>query len=56
MAYWNLHTNFQLPSAMGLRDFDLQSQPTLTGGNPLIVVQCTPQQASIENPLGTQGF
>lgn len=23
---------------MGLRDFDLQSQPTLMGGNPLIVV------------------
>ena len=35
MAYWNLHTNFQLPSAMGLRDFDFQSQAVLMGGSPL---------------------
>ena len=28
MAYWNLHKKFQLPSAMGLRDFDFQSHPT----------------------------
>ena len=35
MSFWNLHKNFQLPSAMGLRDFDLQSQPTLMGGEPL---------------------
>ena len=41
MSIWNLHKKFQLSSAMGLRDFDLQSQPTLMGGNPLIVVQCT---------------
>ena len=40
MSIWNLHKKFQLSSAMGLRDFDLQSQPTLMGGNPLIVVQC----------------
>jgi len=39
MSIWNLHKKFQLSSAMGLRDFDLQSQPTLMGGNPLIVVQ-----------------
>ena len=38
MSIWNLHKKFQLSSAMGLRDFDLQSQPTLMGGNPLIVV------------------
>ena len=41
MSIWNLHKKFQLSSAMGLRDFDLQSQPTLMGGNPLIVVHCT---------------
>ena len=41
MSIWNLHKKFQLSSAMGLRDFDLQSQPTLMGGNPLIVVQWT---------------
>ena len=41
MAYWNLYKKFQLPSAMGLRDFDYQSQPTLMGGNPLIDVQCS---------------
>ena len=29
MSIWNLHKKFQLSSAMGLRDFDLQSQPTL---------------------------
>ena len=40
MSIWNLHKKFQLSSAMGLRDFDLQSQPTLMGGNPLIVVHC----------------
>ena len=40
MSIWNLHKKFQLSSAMGLRDFDLQSQSTLMGGNPLIVVQC----------------
>ena len=34
MAYWNLHTNFQLPSAMGLRDFDFQSKAVLMGGSP----------------------
>ena len=39
MSIWNLHKMFQLSSAMGLRDLDLQSQPTLMGGNPLIVVQ-----------------
>ena len=39
MSIWNLHKKFQLSSAIGLRDFDLQSQPTLMGGNPLIVVQ-----------------
>ena len=39
MSIWNLHKKFQLSSAMGLRHFDLQSQPTLMGGNPLIVVQ-----------------
>ena len=38
MSIWNLHKKFQLSSAMGLRDFDLQSQPILMGGNPLIVV------------------
>ena len=32
---WNLHTNFQLPSAIGLRDFDFQSQAVLMGGSPL---------------------
>ena len=32
MSIWNLHKKFQLSSAMGLRDFDLQSQPTLIGG------------------------
>ena len=41
MSIWNLHKKFQLSSAMGLRDFDLQSQPTLMGGNPLIVVHWT---------------
>ena len=41
MSIWNLHKKFQLSSAMGLRDFDLQSQPTLMGGNPLIVVHCS---------------
>ncbi len=30
MSIWN-----QLSSAMGLRDFDLQSQPTLMGGKPI---------------------
>ena len=40
MAYWNLHKKFHLLSAMGLRDFDYQSKPTLMGGSPLIVVQC----------------
>ena len=40
MSIWNLHKKFQLSSAMGLRDFDLQSQPTLMEGNPLIVVHC----------------
>ena len=40
MSIWNLHKKFQLSSAMGLRDFDLQSQATLMGGNPLIVVHC----------------
>ena len=38
MSIWNLHKKFQLSSAMGLRDFDLQSQPTLMGGNLLTVV------------------
>ena len=47
MSIWNLHKKFQLSSAMGLRDFDLQSQPTLMGGNPLIVVQW------LERELGT---
>ena len=40
MSIWNLHKRFQLSSAMGLRDFDLPNQPTLMGGNPLIVVHC----------------
>ena len=35
MSIWNLHKKFQLSSAMGLRDFDLQSQPTLMGGEPI---------------------
>ena len=35
MAYWNLHTNFQLPSVMGLRDFYFPSQAVLMGGSPL---------------------
>ena len=35
MSIWNLHKKFQLSSAMGLRDFDLQSQPTLIGGEPI---------------------
>ena len=35
MIYWNLHKNFQPPSAMRLRDFDLQSEPTLMGGEPI---------------------
>ena len=43
MSIWNLHKKFQLSSAMGLRDFDLQSQPTLMGGNPLIVVHWLPK-------------
>ena len=39
MPIWILLKKFQLPSAMGLRDFDLQSQTTLMGGgNPLIYV------------------
>ena len=38
MSIWNLHKKFQQSSAMDLRDFDLQSQPTLMEGNPLIVV------------------
>ena len=44
MSIWNLHKKFQLSSAMGLRDFDLQSQPTLMGGNPLIVVHWSTMQ------------
>ena len=49
MSIWNLHKKFQLSSAMGLRYFDLQSQPTLIGGgNPLIVVQCTSTICLIE--------
>ena len=39
MSIWNLHKKFQLSSAMGLRDFDLQSQPTLMGGEP---INCRP--------------
>ena len=35
MSIWNLHKKFQLSSAMGLRDFYLQSQPTLMGGEPI---------------------
>ena len=35
MSFWNLHKKFQPPSAMGLRDFDIQSQPTLMGGEPI---------------------
>ena len=35
MSIWNLHKKFQLSSATGLRDFDLQSQPTLMGGEPI---------------------
>ena len=35
MSIWNLHKKFQLSSAMGLRDFDLQSQPTLMAGEPI---------------------
>ena len=35
MSIWNLHKKFQVSSAMGLRDFDLQSQPTLMGGEPI---------------------
>ena len=46
MSIWNLHKKFQLSSAMGLRDFDLQSQPTLMGGNPLIVVDWEIDQSS----------
>ena len=63
MSIWNLHKKFQLSSAMGLRDFDLQSQPTLMGGNPLIVVQWSPlpQEIRIIRPCqkvkysGTEG-
>ena len=47
MSIWNLHKKFQLSSAMGLRDFDLQSQPTLMGGEPIncraMVGQCCVQ-------------
>ena len=53
MSIWNLHKKFQLSSAMGLRDFDLQSQPTLMGGNPLIVVQCGDEQNMKISTLGT---
>ena len=49
MSIWNLHKKFQLSSAMGLRDFDLQSQPTLMGGNPLIVVQWVPDGRESDN-------
>jgi len=35
ISIWNLHKKFQLSSAMGLRDFDLQSQPTLMGWEPI---------------------
>ena len=38
MAYWNLHKKFQLPSAIGLRDFEFQSHPTWMGGSTSI--QC----------------
>jgi len=48
ISIWNLHKKFQLSSAMGLRDFDLQSQPTLMGGNPLIVVQCLAEKQENE--------
>ena len=47
MSIWNLHKKFQLSSAMGLRDFDLQSQPTLMGGNPLIVVHWRERNISL---------
>ena len=35
MSIWNLNKKFQQSSAMGLRDFDLQSQPTLMGVEPI---------------------
>ena len=48
MSIWNLHKKFQLSSAMGLRDFDLQSQPTLMGGEPIncraVALVNTPQK------------
>ena len=41
MSIWNLHKKFQLSSAMGLRDFDLQKSANFNRGNPLIVVHCS---------------
>ena len=35
MSIWNLHKKFQLSSAMGLRDFDLQKSANFNGGEPI---------------------
>ena len=53
MSIWNLHKKFQLSSAMGLRDFDLQSQPTLMGGEPInCPALMPPLHTSTKCPLG----
>ena len=52
MSIWNLHKKFQLSSAMGLRDFDLQSQPTLMGGEP---INCRAMTKSPQGRLKTAG-